>query len=330
MNIFKIFFKGLGIYLKNIVPLSSVMIFPVFGQLAGMALILVPTYFYSQNIKTLIDANPFFDSIALIFLLLILIALPGFFIFTKAFWEYMVVSVSLNTMIEAINDQKDLDDLDIHTHAVKLRTDEYVSMLLLMCAIWLIAIFLPFIFYAFSIDPAIKSFLFAGFEFIGLLIATILSIYLSLSFQVFAFENLSPINTLKRSCRLIKGNFLRTVFLGIVLSLITGTLIPSIVQSAVQSTVMIDFISYPFKVYTAALLPDPQVLYQTALPIGNLLGASDPIIELSKMLALSTVGIVITAFMLPLGSACYTLLYQDINNRNSVVNKKAKKKTKNV
>ena len=53
---------------------------------------------------------------------------------------------------------------------------------------------------------------FAGLGLIALLIYFAALNYLSLSFQVFAFENISAENVIKRSWSLVEGNFWRYFF----------------------------------------------------------------------------------------------------------------------
>jgi hypothetical protein len=327
MNIFKIIFNGLMIYIKNFIPLTRIMLFPVLGQLLGIILILYPSYMLTKNATKFVSINAIADNILFFYLLLIVIVIPGFFIFTKAFWEYMIATVSLNPVIAAIIKQGSIKntEIKIQNQAVKLRTKSYILLLFILMLIWLIALILPSILLFFGKITPLILLGFALMLSLMIIIASILSIYLSLSFQIFAFETIPVINILKKSFNLVKENFWRTVFLGTVLFIITSVLVPPVFQTLIEKTVLLSYVLYPFKIYTAALIGDPTVLTQIGSQLGSqvsfLAACSNPdagllcITNISTILVLSTVGIIVTALMLPLGSACYTLLYFDIITR---------------
>lgn len=320
MNILKIFFKGLLIYIKNFIPLSRVMIFPVFGQIVGIIWILLAAYIFARNISTLLPAD-IISSILLVFLILIVITLPGFALMVKAFWEYTIVMVSLNSMIANIIRQNHIKDTEIHTQTIKLRSREYISLLTLLILIWVLGL-IPAS--ALMIFPVISSYfgislpVLIPLGLIGLGIAALLAYfvvlnYVSLCFQVFAFENISPYNVLKRSWQLVEGNFWRIVFLGLILSVVTTNLIPGIVQALIDNTPVISFITVPFQSYITILAGSPDI--HISLPF--ITGADSSISGISRIVALWSLGGIITMFLLPLGSACYTLLYFDVISRKN-------------
>ncbi|MFH0702490.1 MAG: hypothetical protein V2B14_02990 [bacterium] len=320
MNIFQIFFKSCKIYLKNFIPLSKAMLFPVFGQLIGVILILYPTFIISKNLPKILSIEVITQNIILIYLGLLVITLPGFFVFTKAFWDYMIAMVSLNSMILNILKQGFLKDIQVHTRLIKLRSKEYIILLMLLSLIWLAGLLFPIITTLILFKNPVMV---LALYFLSGLALAIISIYLSLSFQVFAFENISPVKMLKRSWELVEGNFWRIFLMIVATFIVTTMLIPVIFQAIIEKTPLMTLIIYPFKSYVA-LISDPgnisQILQSTKMGILSKIG--DPVFEISKILALSTVSIIITAFMLPFGSACFTLLYFDITTRKSLKSKK--------
>ncbi|MFA6989446.1 MAG: hypothetical protein WC197_05190, partial [Candidatus Gastranaerophilaceae bacterium] len=64
LTIFELLYNGIKLYFKNFMSLTECMLFPVFGQLIGIVLILIPVYFYSQNIKAIVAGNPTLNNIS--------------------------------------------------------------------------------------------------------------------------------------------------------------------------------------------------------------------------------------------------------------------------
>lgn len=311
-GVFKIIFNSILIYLKNFAPLSKVMLFPVFGQLIGIALILYPTFWLSENFTGALENNFINNNIALLFMGLLLMIIPGFILFFKAFWEYLVVMVSLNSMIAEIKKQGSLKSFKTYNQIVKLRSGSYIVLISLLSLIWLIGLSLPVIIAPKSLlgsGTLADWLLLAGLELIAVFIIGIISIYLSLSYQVFAFENLSPLNTFKKSWRLVEGNFWRTFIVGCIMVAITGLLAPGIFQALIANTPLMPFTVSLFRPFVEILG-------------ANFINKPDMVYEISKNAASIAIATIVTAFMLPLGSAFYTLLYFDIVNRKTLKNKK--------
>ncbi len=326
-NIFQIFFNGLKIYLKNFIPLTKGMIFPVFGQLVGIILVLSAAYFYTTNYVNTI--TPSITNVLLVFLGLIILTLPGFVIFAKAFWDYMLVMVSLNNLAENIIINGKLRDIRVHNQSVSLRSKEYVILLLMLTLLWLLAMVLPFLVFIFSsLNSMIIMLSFIILETISIFMATLISIYLSLSFQIFAFEDISPIKVIKRSWELIEGNFWRTIILCVILFFTTNTIIPTIGRLFYENDFIINNFSVPVQKYLALLLNNQEItaaITDKMIQL-NLLPANQTIIEfLSKNITLLTIDVVLIAMLLPLGSVCYTILYRDIIYRREKIVKKNKK-----
>jgi hypothetical protein len=309
-NIFVIIFKSFIIYIKNFLPLSRVMLFPVFGQIIGMFLIFYPTYLYRQQYLAKLSAESLQQNLVFILLGLLLLVLPGFVIFTKAFWDYMIVTASLNTMVSDIVKNGNFSNFKVHNNSIKLRTGNYVILLLILTLLWLAVLLFPFLaaFFGIFIDATFIAPVFLAMVLISIIFAIILLVNFSLAFQVFAFEPISPVDVIKKSWNLIKGNFWRTVFMGIVVFIVTGFIFPGLISSIMEKSSLMGYLITPFESYVN-LFSENQTF------IDFLAGNKMTPFGLSVTLALSTVGMIITAMMLPLGSACFTLLYFDILDR---------------
>lgn len=305
-GIFQIFCRGIGIYIANFFSFSRVMLFPVFGHVLGIVMIFAPVYFFRRYLDTL-PADELHHNIWGLLLCLVLMVVPGFIIFIKAFWEYMVAMVSLNTMVADVAQKGYFDDFNTHNKAVKQRSKEYIALLLLLTGIWAVLL-IPFI----SLLTGSGSGVGGGLSAIAVLTSGIalfvLSVWFCLSFQVFAFEKLYPIDTIKRSYNLVKNNFWRVVLLGILVNILAGGIIPAIAQAIASIEPIMNTLVIPFKSYYAIIASSPAIL--NAPPEIQAKLANIP-----ADIALASVGTIVTAFVLPLGSACFALLYMDLKKR---------------
>lgn len=329
-NIFKIFTEGFKIYFQNFIPMTKGMLFPVFGQLIGIFIIFVFSYYYSMNLT--IISPLLFNNLLLVFLGLIILTLPAFFLFGKAFWDYMLLMVSLNNLSENIINNGKLREISVHTQSVILRTKDYVVLLLILTLIWLIALFLPFAVLLFSeINQMLAMISFVAMESVFLFIATLVSVYLSLAFQVFAFENISQINVLKRSWNLVEGNFWRTIILCLGLYFTTSIVFTNVGRFVFNNDFCMSVFTKPVDAYLGILLKDQGVAKSLTdiLVQAHLIKPGQDILNLlSETVVLATVDLAVIAMVLPLGSVCYTLLYKDIifRREKKTVKKAVKKK----
>jgi hypothetical protein len=309
-NIFVIIFKSLMIYIKNFLPLSRLMLFPVFGQIIGLFLIFYPTYLYKEYYLAKLSGDNLQQNLVFILLGSLFIVIPGFAVFLKAFWDYMVAMVSLNPMVSDIEKKRNLDDFKVYNSSVKLKTNNYVILLLLLSVLWLAVCIFPFFafFLGLFINAVFIAPIFLLMALISVIFSIILSVNLSLAFQIFAFESISPIEIIKKSWNLVKGNFWRTVFMGIVLLIATLFIVPGLIASIVEKSPLMDYLIHPFESYVNLFSKNPVFIEF----LSNIKMTS---FGFSVTLALSTVGTIITAMMLPWGSASFTLLYFDILNR---------------
>lgn len=290
LNTLNIFWNGLKLYFLNFETFFKYLAFPIFGQIVGATLIFFASYIFTIHVSDLTTKSQIFDNIPIVFLTLIILTLPGFFIFCKAFWEFIIAYASLNSMASSILEGSKLEDTGIHTELIKRRTGSYILFLLLISLIYLVLSF-PILW--------------------GLL--AIVFVYLALSFQVFALEeNKSAFNAIKTAINLIKYNFRRTALLLILLGIFSYWVIPGLVSWGFETSNLCGIFSYPVDKYVQ-LLPINivnDILAQYNIPF--VLKSY----EIAKHIVLSTVSFMIIAFALPFRCICCTALYKELIKKN--------------
>ena len=287
------------------------MFFPVFGQIIGLALIFTANYFFIVNIPSLIKQYPILDNIPLVFTLLLLCVAPGFLIFSKAFYDYLVAFGSLNSMVYVSRGDKMKNkplDTKAHDDVLKKRIGKYILFLLLLTLLFTVGMF-PLFLVPFAI----------------------VMVYFSLVFQVFMLEeNVTPISVFQRSFHLVKTNFGIT-FLLLALSVgLTYWLLPNLILFGAEKGKIVYYLTIPIQKYIDILPVNDlvSVMWSNVLDkagsispdieaqISNLQGVKVNINNLvdtyklaNNIVQMSICGIV-TAFLLPLRSAWFTLLYK--------------------
>lgn len=289
-GVMKIFVNGLKLYFLNFEKFFKYMAFPVFGQIIGVALIFTASYIFTLNVSTLTTKSPVFDNIPLIFLILALLTLPGFFIFCKAFWEYLIAMASLNSMASTLLEGGKLEDTGMHAELIKRRSGSYILFMLLISLIYLV-LSIPVLW--------------------GLLV--IAFVYLSLSFQVFALEeDKGAFDAIKSSVNHVKFNFWKTALLLIVLFIATYWFVPGLICWGFETGNITGIFSYPVEQYIRLLpLNDFNELMANANIPYTLKSYT-----IAQSVVLGVVSFAVTAFALPLRSLCCTQLYKEINKRN--------------
>ena len=174
--------ESIGLYFSNFDKFLKYMSFPVLGQIAGLGLVFLFTYFYTKYIPELVEKYTILDNFNVLILISIALALPGLAIFVKAFWEYLVAYGAVNSMLDNMLKSGKVYDFDAHTELIKRRTLSFVGLWFLFGIFSFLALFPPF-----------------------WIICAVFAVYFVLVFQVFTFEPaLSPIGCVKRSLMLIK------------------------------------------------------------------------------------------------------------------------------
>ena len=338
--------NGFKLYVQNIISLTEPVFFVTIAQFIGIILIFLPVYYLVQNINSILAQFPFLNNFYALVGLLFLSILPGLLLFKLSFWDYMIKTISLNLMIEDIVKKKQLKNHRLYTQIIKLRSFDYLMLLLLCCLLWLLGTFIPFGVFllklnssvfqyipTFALDPRMVLFIIS--ETIAIFILCILSVYLSLSFQVFAYENsLSPIQALERSFHLVLNNFWRTLFLGVMVFMISNILLPQAVIWLTDIFMLKSYLAAPFEMLLKSNFTQIQFYLGmfNGIPLFDASSYDKSLIELSKMLSSITIMTIVSLILLPLGTACYALLYLDIKKHKDALaepiidDKKSRKK----
>ena len=301
-SVFEIFIEGVGIYGKHLPTFLKYMSFPIWGQFIGVILSLALPLWFANTFSAVIgDAN-------LAYTLTLVLCIPGLIIFTKAFWEYLVAYVAINSMTENTVKSGRIYDIKAHKKVATMskRVGEFVVL-------WL---------------------LFGLFSIIGILppvwvFAIIIFVYIVLIFQVFTFEKtLTPWECFIRSKDLIKSNFWRTAGLMILVGGLTYIVLPKIVTmifEVLRLSVLLNSVldpillsALPFDQWNATLaaLNTPYVI--TSL-------------EITKTIVSTIISTLVIFYTLPLRSICYTLWYKQLSIKEIKAKSKSKKaKSDNV
>ncbi len=309
--IFEIFWEGITIYCKYLDTFLKYMFFPVFGQIIGLALIFTANYFFIVNIPSLIKQYPLLDNIPLVFTLLLLCVAPGFLIFSKAFYDYLVAIGSLNSMVYVSRGDKMKNkplDTKAHDDVLKKRIGKYIVFLLLLTILMTIGMFPLFII------PFV-----------------ILCVYFSLVFQVFMLEeNVTPISVFQRSFHLVKTNFGITFLLLTLSFVLTYWLLPNLILFGAEKGKIVYYLTLPVQKYIDILPINDIVsaMWANLLTFaGNI--SSDIEAQMSSLqgvkfdinnfvdtfkfaqdIVKSGICVTVTALLLPMRSAWFTLLYK--------------------
>lgn len=295
-SVFGIFAQGVKLYFSNLPSFLKYMAFPVLGQLLGIFLVLLASFFYAQNLPKWIVDGGLFDNFEMIFLVLFIITLPGLLIFAKAFWDYLVAYGAVNSMLDNMLKSGKVYDFPAHTELITRRTGSFVGL-------W---------------------FLFGLFTAVGLfplfwVIAGILYVYFILIFQVFTFEpDKNPIACFHKSMIIIKGNFAKTVGLMLLVGGLTYWILPELIKFLFEFANLIGFLAIPFDIWATQLpINELNAMLEktpTAYQITSL--------WIAKTFVSSFLGYIVIAFTLPLRSICWSLWYKSLNKAEVKLDKK--------
>ena len=292
--------EGIKIYFTNIDKFLTYMLFPVFGQLIGILLSFGLSLGFANQIVARVD-NPW-----IAFLLVLLLAIPGLLVFVKAFWDYMVAYIVLNSITECSISTGKVYDFQSHNEVATRRTWAFVLLLL-----------------AVGILSSIGSSIFF------IIPASIIWIYFILVFQIFTFEpDLKIHEHFQRSFLLIKGHWFRTCALMLILAFFSIFIITQGVS------VVFDYLNLSNKI---CMLFDP---ISSELPIALtnelLTLLKQPIITtkmISEMFYYSILSAIIMGLTLPIRSICWTLWYMnltDLELKKQNSGKKSKKQKQEI
>lgn len=287
--------ESVKIYFSNIDKFFIYMLFPVLGQVLGIVL----TFGLALgSIDKITDRT---DSVSSALLLIFLLALPGLLIFVKAFWDYMVAYIALNSMTEGAVSTGKVYDIQAHKEVATKRTFKYVLLLLYVSVLSSVA--------------SSVFFIIPGF---------VLWIYFILVFQVFTFEpDLSIPDCFKRSLNLVKGNWGRTFLLLAILAFFSIFIITEGI------TVIFDYLNLTDSVcglfnFVSDLIPLTMV--NRVLTMANL-----PLITpfmISKIIFSSILSFIVAGLTLPIRSISWSLWYKNLSDVKDEVRPPVKNRSK--
>lgn len=284
-SIFFILWDGIKIYFSNIDKFLLYMLFPVFGQVIGIALSFGLSLGFADKVVQKADSP------AVALLMILLLAIPGLLIFAKAFWDYMVAYVALNSMTEGAVTTGKVYDLDSHNEVATQRGWKYIGFLIILSVLM-------------SLGSSI-FFIIPGF---------VLWIYFILVFQVFTFEpDLSITDIFKRSFLLVKGNWARTFILMAVLGFFSMYILTEGI------TVVFDYLNLTAS--ASSIFNFISNLIPLDLVNKILVHANQPIITnemISKTIFVSVLGMIISGLTLPIRSICWSLWYKNLSDVKGV------------
>lgn len=284
-SIFFILWEGIKIYFSNIDKFLLYMLFPVFGQVLGIALSFGLSLGFADKVVQKADSP------AVALLMILLLAIPGLLIFAKAFWDYMVAYVALNSMTEGAVTTGKVYDLDSHNEVATQRGWKYIGFLIILSVLM-------------SLGSSI-FFIIPGF---------VLWIYFILVFQVFTFEpDLSITDIFKRSFLLVKGNWARSFILMAVLGFFSMYILTEGI------TVVFDYLNLTAS--ASSIFNFISNLIPLDLVNKILVHANQPIITnemISKTIFVSVLGMIISGLTLPIRSICWSLWYKNLSDVKGV------------
>ena len=297
IRVFDIVNDGFLMYFKNFKKFFVYMTFPVLGQLVGMILIFGMTYIYTSKVPYLVSNFKFFDNFAVLISISILLVIPGFIIFFKAFWDYLVAYGSVNSMVAAMVKTGKLYDFPAHNQVITRRSAAFVLL-------WVI--FSIYLLFAFNIIFWVVGFIFF--------------VYFSLIFQVFTLEEASPLESFKRSFHLVRGHFTKTLFILIILFIVTYLIIPQLVVGIFDAVNGINFSSRLIEGWASQIPLDSFNLVLIKMNMAIL----TPVI-IAKWLISILLSQVIIQYLLPLRSIVMCLWYKHLKKTDDKAGKKKSK-----
>lgn len=295
-SVWAIFGQSVKLYFSNFGSFFKYMAFPVLGQVFGVILALLASFFYAANLPKWIVQGGIFDNFSMIFLILFAITLPGLLIFAKAFWDYLVAYGAVNSMVDNMIKSGKVYDFPAHNEVITRKMPKYIGL-------WIL----------FGLFTAV------GFFPLFWVLAGILFIYFILIFQVFTFEpDKSPIGCFQKSMTIIKGNFARTVGLLALIGLFTYWILPEAIQAVLEWGKITALFAIPFDTWAQQLPIDEinKMLMQTptAYQITSL--------WIAKSIVSASMGYIVICFTLPMRSICWTLWYKNLNKAEAQIDKK--------
>lgn len=298
--VFEIFLESMGLYCSNILNFMRYMFFPVFGQLIGLGLCLALNSLFINNLDFLQKLIPALKALKYNILIIILITLPCLILFLTAFWKYLLAYASLNSMVKNMLKSGRIYDFEAHEQVVQNRLFEFITL-------W---VFLSLFLIIFS-SPLLWV--------LGLAIL----VFFILIFQLFIFEpKLTPVNCFKRSFKLIKPYYFESLFLIILIGILSFFLIPEILIFLLKLSRILEILIIPVDFFTVKL-PITQwnlTLAQMNVPFHI------TSLQIAKLILNFTISFIAIGLTLPFRSICCVLWYNFLKKEEKKLYKKKGKK----
>ena len=299
-NFVWILLAAIKIYSTNFLKFTGYMLFPVFGQILGLLLIITLAGLYTLYLPELALKYPAFKDPSTVLLCVIGITVPGMLIFMKAFWDYLVAYGALNSITDGFLSTGKIYDFQAHRETVTQYTFKYIGLWFLYSIFWLVAIFPLF--------WVIGAFCF---------------IYFILIFQVFTFEpELTPSEYFKRSFELIHGNAFRTLLIMITIGVFTHILFVQGISVFFDFTKLTYALSTVFEKTIVGYIPI-ETINETMLNLNPMFDVITPA-KISNFLVLQIVSFIVIGFTLPLRSVTWTLWYKALSEDTAAKTQKTK------
>lgn len=286
---FKIFFTSIKTYFNYLDQTSKMLAFPVFGQVLSLVIIFYITYFMCTNVENLSNNFTFLASPSGFLTVLTVLLLPFFVVFIKAFYDYIILFSSLNLVFYTTSNKKKIKNLDFESYnnSIKRRIFKYIFLMILALPFMLIA---PF---------------------------------LALVFQIFALENdISALNAVKRSIKMVKENFGSVLLMIILCFLFTYKFLPDLFIWSSQKISLYYFLLGMYEKFLG-IVPVEEYIYQVDLGVLNeKINELFSPVALAKGLTEMTITSLILGFTLPLRCCCFTELYRLFDTKKIKENSK--------
>lgn len=318
-SIFRILKEAIFLYFNNFLSYTKALVFPILAHLIGIPYIIIVAYTLPEFLLDHFQIQSYF----ILLIIVLVVSAPGFILFLKGFWAYLVAMVALNNYTEGlVNKDNDVTLKSCNDYVGHIKAT-YMCVLVVMMLLWIagfIVAYLPAIL-GFILPFWIVILLMMGTGFLSFILVVCLSVYFSLGFQVLSFEDVNTIEVFKRSFTLIDKNFFRTFVLLVILYLITGVLCPFTIHILCDLTGIVNLFAHMISWASQMFFAQIQLFfthYPTPLfdSINSLfMVVKDPAFEISKAIVVASIDATVTAGMLPLGTICFTMLYFDIKSK---------------
>lgn len=297
LTVFSIFFESWKLFFINIAAFLKLLAFPVLGQILGLFLVLICAFWFSQNFYVLKSEFEPMNNMLFSFLFLILIVLPGFIIFSKAFLDYLS-SIYIISASSFKNTQPNgqIQKFDLVESVYSTRKNSYLFLLLLISIFNLFGLL---------------------FFIVGIFFTLIFS---SVSIQAFATdESQRPFSSLSKSIKVVFSSFVEISLLLFLLFVSTYFLIPDLISWGLIGLNADLSVLKVLSVFAKSLpLVELNEIFKSC-PFFNI-NLND--LFLAKFLLKQIVAFIVIGFTLPIRSISMCLFLKAFSCENKKSNKK--------